>query len=66
MEKDIAGEIYIAEFVFKENENILRELVTKAWQMKLGKEKLEARKVSWISIVKTHLSPDCFGGCSGK
>ena len=56
----------ISEFVFKRNEKILRELVTKTWQMESAKEKLEASKVSRIDTVKTHLTSDCVEGCSGK
>ena len=56
----------IPEFVFKRNEKILRELVTKTWQMESAKEKLEASKASRIDIVKTHLTSDCGEGCSGQ
>ena len=56
----------LAGFVFKRNEKILRELVTKTWQMESAKEKLEARKVSWIDTVKTHLTSDYVEGCSGQ
>ena len=57
----------IAEFLFKRNENekILRELVTKTWQMESAKEKLEASKASQIDIVKTHLTSVCVEVCSG-
>ena len=53
-------------FVFKRNEKILRELVTKTWQMESAKEKLEARKVSCIDTVKTHLTCDSVESCSGQ
>ena len=56
----------IAEFVFKRNEKIFRELVTKTWHMESAKEKLEASKVSRIDTVKTHLTSDCVEGCYGQ
>ena len=43
----------IAEFVFKQNEKILREFVTKTWQMESTKEKLAASKASQIDTFKT-------------
>ena len=42
------------EFVFKQNEKILRELANKTWQMESAKEKLAASKVSRSGKVKTH------------
>ena len=58
----------IDEFLFKRNENekILRELVTKTWQMESAKEKLEASKVSRIDTVKAHLTSGGVEGCSGQ
>ena len=41
-----AGQMDIAEFMFKRNEKILRELITKTLQMESAKEKLEVSKVS--------------------
>ena len=58
-EQRTVGQMDIAKFVFKRNEKILRELVTKTWQMESAKEKLEASKV------KTYLTSDCVEGCSG-
>ena len=58
-ERRTAGQMDIAEFVFKWNEKVLHELVTKTWQMELAKEKLEASKASRIDTVKTHLVFDC-------
>ena len=43
----------IAEFVFKKNEKILREFVTKTWQMKSTKKNLAASKASQIDTFKT-------------
>ena len=40
------GQIDIAEFALEKNEKILRELVTKTWQIESAKEKLEASKAS--------------------
>ena len=65
-EQRTAGQTDIAKFVFKRNEKILRELVTKTWQMESSKEKLEARKVSRIDTVKTHLTSGCVEVCSGQ
>ena len=56
----------IAQFVFKRNEKILRELVTKTWQMESAKENLEASKASRINTSKTHLTSDCVEGCSDQ
>ena len=58
----------IAEFLFKRNENekILRELVTKTWQMESAKEKVEASKLSRIDTVKAHLTSGCVEDCSGQ
>ena len=58
----------IDEFLFKRNENekILRELVTKTWQMESAKEKLEASKASRMDTVKAHLTSGCVEGCSGQ
>ena len=39
-----AGQMGIADFVFKRNEEILRKLVTNIWQLESAKEKLEASK----------------------
>ena len=61
-----AGQMDIAEFVFKRNEKALRELVTKTCQMESAKEKLEASKASQIYTVQTHLTFDCVEGCSGQ
>ena len=61
-----AGQMDIAKFVFKRNEKILRELVTKTWHMESAKEKLEASKVSRIDTVKIHLTSECVEGCSGR
>ena len=57
-EQRTAGHMDIAEFVFKRNEKILCELVTKTWQMESAKEKLEVSKASQIDTVKTHLTSD--------
>ena len=46
-----AGQMDIAEFVFKRNEKALRELVTRTCQMESAKEKLEASEVSQIYTV---------------
>ena len=46
----------ITEFVFKRNEKMLSELVTKTWQMVSAKEKVEARKVSRFDTVRSHLT----------
>ena len=48
----------IAEFVFKRNEKVLPELVTKTWQIESAKEKLEDRKASRIDAVKRNLTSD--------
>ena len=56
----------IARFVFKRNEKILRELVTKTWQMESAKENLEACKASRINTSKTHLTSDCVEGFSDQ
>ena len=45
-EQRTAGQMDIGEFVFKQNEKILCELVTKTWQMVSAKEELEASKAS--------------------
>ena len=65
-EQRTAGQMDVPEFVFKRNEKIIRELVTKTWQMQSPKEKLEASKVSRIDTVKTHLPSECGEGCSGQ
>ena len=65
-EQRTAGQMDIAEFLFKRNEKILHELVTKTWQIKSAKEKLETSKVSRIDTVKTRLTSDCVEGCSGQ
>ena len=42
-----AVQMHVADFVFKRNEKkILREFVTKTWQIEEAKEKLEASKAS--------------------
>ena len=41
-----AGQMEIAESVFKQNEKILCERITKTWQIKSTKEKLGASKAS--------------------
>ena len=45
-EQRTAGQMDIGEFVFKQNEKILCERVTKTWQMVSAKEELEASKAS--------------------
>ena len=65
-EQRAAGQINIAEFVFKWNEKILCQFVTKTWQIESAKEKPATRKVSQIDTVKTHLTSDCFEGFSGQ
>ena len=65
-EQRTASLMDIAELVFKRNKKILRELVTKTWQMESAKEKLKSSKVSRINTVKTHLNSDCVEGCSGQ
>ena len=65
-EQRTSGQMDIAEFVFKRNEKILRELVTKTSQMESAKEKLAASKVPRINTVKIHLTSDCVEGCSGQ
>ena len=56
----------ISEIVFKWNYKLLREIVTKTWQIESAKEKLEASKVSRIHTVKTHPTFERVEGCSGK
>ena len=65
-EQRTAGQMVIAEFVFKRNEKILCEFVTKTWQVESAKGKLEASKVSRIDTVKTHLTFDCVEGYSDQ
>ena len=60
------GQMDIAEFLFQLNEKVLREFVTKTWQMESAKKKLEASKASRIDTVKIHLTSDCVEGCSGQ
>ena len=54
---------YLSEMKMKK---ILRELVTKTWQMESAKEKVEASKLSRINTVKAHLTSGCVEGCSGQ
>ena len=65
-ERRTAAQMEIAEFAFKRNETVLRELITKTWQMESAKEKMEVSKVSPIDTVKTHLTSDCVEGCSSQ
>ena len=65
-EQRTADQMDIAEFAFKRNEKILRELVTKSWQMEPVKESLKASKASRIDTVKTHWTSDCVESCSGQ
>ena len=57
-EQKTAGQMDIAEFVFKRNEKVIPELVTETWQIESAKEKLEGRKASRIDTVKRNLTSD--------
>ena len=65
-EQRTAGQVHIAEFLFKKKEKILRGIITKTWQMESAKVKLEASKASRIDTVKTYLTSDCAEGCFGQ
>ena len=65
-EQRTAGQVHIAEFLFKKKEKILRGIITKTWQMESAKVKLEASKASRIDTVKTYLTSDCAEDCFGQ